>query len=332
MHYKNLSLHNIEDVREVMWPPGIFKLQRMPEDVRLKLNEGAQGRGLATANSEIRFVCEGPFTIHLRSPNGENQFHIAYGSFLGRSYPISDCAIEVEAPEIMSKLHRDRLSEQPFDSRVVRVLLPNAEVEFVRLEAEGLRPPRPEEVPKKRLLCCGTSITQGGCATTPHLSYASLTARHLGCDLINLGLGGSFYAEQELADYVAGRQDWNVATIGISVNMVPCFEEEEFRKRVNYFINTVAAAHPEKPVICMTLFPYFNDLCGVPPENSRKAENFRVILREAFQNSSCGNLHLVEGADILDDVYGLTPDLIHPSDFGMFRMASNLADRLRPLL
>ena len=329
MQFQNLEFHNIADIREAGWPPNTFQLQRVPEEVRLKLNEGAQGRSLCTANAEIRFVCDGPFKVHLRTPNGENRIRIAFGSFLWRDYPTSDCVLEVERPENMANVDLNLIRENPFSSKVVRILLPNDEVEFIKLTANGLRPPTPEEVPGKRLLCCGTSITQGGCATSPHLSYASLAARELGFDLINLGMSGSFHAEPELADYVASRQDWDVATIELSVNMVPCFQEDEFRKRAKYFINAIAAAHPEKPVHCITLYPYFNDLCHqISKEDSIKTQNFRQILRDEVASSDHKNLHLIEGSDILQDPSGLTADMIHPSDFGMMQMARNLAARL----
>jgi len=334
MNYRNLELHNINDVREAAWPPNTYRLQRLPEDVRLQLNEGAQGRALSASNAEIRFVCEGPFKVHLRTPNGEDRFQVAFGPFLWRDFPISDCLVEVGRPPHVGRVKPDCFEKHAFSRDLVRILLPNAEVHFVGLEAEGLRAPAPDEVPGKRLLCCGTSITQGASASRPYLSYAALTAHELGCDLINLGFGGSFHAEPELADYVASREDWDLATVEISVNMVGAgFSDEAFRERTRYFINTLAAAHPEKPVFCITLYPYFNDLCtGVDGEGVRRAQAFREILREEVSASTCSNIHLIEGAEILDDPNGLSADLIHPSDYGMARMAANLAKRLRPYL
>ena len=332
MNAHNIEFFNIEALERLGWPEGANRLQRVPEALRLQLNEGAQSMSLCAANAELRFVCEGPFRLHLRTPNGENRFHIAYGGFVGRAYAIADMKVQIERPKNLKNLDPTKACKHVFSPDVVRVLLPNAEVQFMGIEAEGLRPPHENEVPQVRLLACGTSITQGACATVPHLSYVSVASRELGADVLNLGMSGSFHAEPELADYVASRDDWDVATIEISVNMVSCFTVDEFRGRVRYFINTVAQAHPGKPVVCITLFPYFNDLCHVDAADADKTKQFRSVLREELKQSDCKNLYLIEGNDILDTIEGLSEDLIHPNDFGMIRMGQNLAGFLRPLV
>ena len=55
MIYNNVELHNIEEVRSIQGYDGV-RLQRVPEDVRLALNEGAQLRMLQPDSAEIRFV------------------------------------------------------------------------------------------------------------------------------------------------------------------------------------------------------------------------------------------------------------------------------------
>jgi hypothetical protein len=41
---------------------------------------------------------------------------------------------------------------------------------------------------------------------------------------------------------------------------------------------------------------------------------------------------LIEGQNILDQINGLSHDFVHPSDFGMTRMALNLSASLKPLI
>ena len=48
--------------------------------------------------------------------------------------------------------------------------------------------------------------------------------------------------------------------------------------------------------------------------------------------STSPSCELAEGADILTDLGGFTPDLIHPADNGMINMGENLARKLRRLL
>ncbi|HAI10386.1 MAG TPA: hypothetical protein DCM28_01690, partial [Phycisphaerales bacterium] len=79
MIFENVLLHNIAELTDV-WRDG-KKIQRVPESVREHLNPGAQGRSLNAANSEIRFVADGPVKVTLSSPQGGGTFQVSYGSF-----------------------------------------------------------------------------------------------------------------------------------------------------------------------------------------------------------------------------------------------------------
>ena len=76
------------------------------------------------------------------------------------------------------------------------------------IEGENIRPPPPHDLPALRYLAYGTSITHGFDAEGPHLTYVGHTARLLGANLINLGVGGSAHCEPELADYIAAVAYW----------------------------------------------------------------------------------------------------------------------------
>ena len=213
----------------------------------------------------------------------------------------------------------------PFSPKVFRLILGGPQrdpIFFHGIEGAGIRPPKAEEVPALRYLAYGTSITHGFDAEGPHLSYVSQTARHLGADVINLGVGGSAHCEKELTDYIAARDDWHIATLALSVNMLG-FSLDSFRQRVSYMVNTVAGSNPARPVACITLFTFYQDI-GVDiqrsVENGGLAEDYRQILRDVVRDCPHKNAHLLEGTEILTDISGLTGDLIHPSDNGMIEM------------
>ena len=63
----------------------------------------------------------------------------------------------------------------------------------------------------------------------------------------------------------------------------------------------------------------------MPPGCKGRPEEFRQRLRDAVAACPYPNAHLVEGRDILPDISGLAPDLIHPGDNGMIDMGANLA-------
>src|SRR5437660_1058190 len=55
----------------------------------------------------------------------------------------------------------------------------------------------------KPVVFYGTSITQGGCASRPGMSYQAIVGRQLNLDFVNLGFSGNGKGEPAVADMVA---------------------------------------------------------------------------------------------------------------------------------
>jgi lysophospholipase L1-like esterase len=338
MIYKNVEPHNVAEVQHVPQSEGV-RLQRVPESVRCTLNEGAQMRMLQPDTTEIRFLAEGPTCRVTLSSEGQTRVTVFHGLFDGRQRFIIGSVpqtIEITLPDRLQQLDRAYWREMAFSPRVYRLILGGPQrdpILFHGVSGENVRPPDPQDLPKLRYLAYGTSITHGWEAEGPHLIYVSQTARHLGADLINLGVGGAAHCEHELADYIAARDDWHIATLELSVNMhkLPL---ETFHERVSYMVNRVAGADPKRVVACLTLFPYCRDFGVEVPGQvfGGRPEEYRQTLRDAVKACPHRNAHLLEGPEILTDISGLTGDLIHPGDDGMIAMGRNLAEKLKPLL
>ena len=338
--YDDVELHNIAEVHRVPGQAGV-RPQRVPEAVRASLNERAQARMLSPAGAEIRFVSESEATrVTLSCPDGAADVVVFHGGFQSterHALGAKPQEIEVSTPEMLGQLDPDLVPDMPFAPQVCRLMLSGDPVHLHGIEGSGVRPPHPSEFPRLRYLAYGTSITHGYSATAAHLSYVGQTARRLGVDLINLGVGGAAFCEPELADYIAARRDWDFATLALSCNMMSDrFPPDRFYDRVSYMVNTVAGADPSRPVACITLYPRFQDLLArrflVTEEGQRKPGIYRQKLRDAVANCPHPNVHLLEGPSILDDPTGLTPDLIHPADNGMIVMGENLARCMRALI
>jgi lysophospholipase L1-like esterase len=200
--------------------------------------------------------------------------------------------------------------------------------------AGELRPPSPEEVPSRTLLAYGTSITQGANAGRPYLDWPSQAAWRLGWNLINLGMSGSCHAEAAFGDHIAAREDWDVAVLSLSVNMIGAgFTVAEFRSRVEYIIRTVSSRHPNKPVVCISIFPYFGDWdLSLQPNAAAPPDAFRDALADVASAVGTPNVHFIDGRTLLSGPAGLTADLIHPSDLGMIEIGEGVARRIRELL
>lgn len=335
MIYDNVELHNVPEVNVVAGCEGV-RLQRVPEDVRVCLNELAQSATLNPACVEIRFVNDSPPTrVTLWAPEGITDVVVFYGGFesperykIGREKQ----TIEIALPEEMALVTPEMTGPMAFSPRVCRLMLGGAPVFLHGIEGDRLRPPRKEELPSVRYLAYGTSITHGANASGPHLCYAAQTAARLGVDLINLGSGGSAFCEREMTDYIAGRDDWDVASLALTVNMLGAgFTAEEFGERASYMVNTIAGTDTDRPVFCITLFSFFGDIEEfVEASYNATPAEYRQKLREIVAACPHPNVHLVEGQDILGGLAGLGPDLIHPGDNGMIRMGENLARIMRP--
>jgi len=335
MIYENVELHNIAETYQT--PDGGVGMLRVPQSVREHLNEGAQYRITDPAGAEIRFVGDGPVKVTLSCPEGRSVAVVFFGGFQhGEPFIIASQkrTIEITPPGGMfSRLPADFSRDMPFSPGVCRLMLGGSAVCLHGVEGDGIRPPAPDELPDLRYLTYGTSITHGSAATTPYLCYAAQTARHLDADLINLGVGGSAHCEHEFADYIAARDDWDIASLALSVNMMG-FTNDQFHERVSYMVNTIAAADTARPVACITLYSFFGDIGGDFHQEDWPGtpQQKRQLLRDAVAACPHPNVHLVEGREILKDMTGLTPDLVHPADNGMIEMGRNLAARLKAII
>jgi len=334
MIYEHVEFHNVAAIAET---GGGVAMQRVPETVRRALNPGAQEQMLRPASGEIRFAATPGQAVEVTlSSTGSLRVSPFFGDFQYASgIDVGPKPVRITLgwnPRLVDHLDEILKHKLRFHPYVVRLLMAGDPVRFHGVTGAGIRPPRAEELPALRYMAYGTSITHGHSASAPHLTYAAQTARHLGVDLLNFGVAGSCHCEPELADYLAGREDWDIASLALSVNMME-FSETEFEKRVRYFVHTVAGADARRPVACVTLFRYFGDLHTrdeVHP--TEKVGRFRQIVRDAVADCPTPNAHLVEGPDILADLTGLSPDLIHPADNGMIDMGRNLAAAMQPLL
>lgn len=331
MLYQNILLHNVTALYTDTDKEGAG-LQRIPEAVRLCLNEKARQAYRSLANCELRFVLLGDEAfVTLSSPDKNAGATVYFGDFYAYTQPIGN-----EPVTLTLKKHAalaacgGNITGNLFSPDVVRVMLHRG-CYFLNAVTGDVRPPRPDELPQKTLLTYGTSITHGHLSTSPVLSYAQLTAWRLGFDLINLGTGASAFCEKEIADYMAGLQNWDAAVLCISVNMLnQGFPPSEFKTRAQTLIHTLAGSMPDKPVVCMGLLPCYRDFGYNPRAVAAKPNEFRDILSALVQASGLPNVYYVDGRELMPP-QGLSCDILHPGDLGTILLSENLAGFIRKI-
>lgn len=328
MIYENEELlHNVEAVENKAI---MLKMSRIPLELRPLLNPNAQERATRPANAEIRFNMNGDYaTITLQNETGAALVEVYRGAFLHSWHLITDEPTQlvlVRDADQSQQRQRQEVNPQPFDPALWRVMLPwQAQMGLVEVDGD-LTPPRPDQLPALRYLAYGSSITQGNAAIRPGGTYVSRIAQMLGADLINLGFGGGCHCEPAVADYIAGREDWDIATLELGINMLGGFSVDEFTSLATDFIETVAHAHPDKWVFVTDIFSFGADL---PSTDGQKANAFRQIVRNAVAEASLPKLIHVPGRELLPTLDGLTVDLVHPAPSGMEMIAHNFVARMR---
>ena len=203
-----------------------------------------------------------------------------------------------------------------------------AKVLGIGLDADAhVQPARPFAA-SNPVVFYGTSITQGGSASRPGMSYQAILGRVLNLDFVNLGFSGNGVGEPELARAVA------------SIN-ASCFvldfaqnnpSVESLTQAYGPFLEVIRDAHPETPILVITPIYTAHESWS----RDARVEGMRELIRQvAARRIATGDRHLgiVEGTDLLGPSRGDgLVDGTHPNDPGFQWMAEGLADRVAKVL
>lgn len=172
----------------------------------------------------------------------------------------------------------------------------------------------------------GTSITQGGCASRPGMSYPAILGRRLNLDFVNLGFSGNGLGEKELAEAMA-EIDASCFVLDFMANHK---DKESLEAVYEPFARILREKRPTVPLVLVTrIF----DTRELPLTGGReRIETQREVIRQTAAkliNEGDRNITLVEGYDLLGPGQGDgLVDGTHPNDLGFQAMA----DRLAPVL
>lgn len=343
MIFNNAELYNISEMLPADDGRG-YELYRYPKAVAAKCEKAWQAN-THSCGVEIRFnfaddsketdVAE--ITVSAALEGAQSFCMLYYGNVASGwqnafKYIREDKTVITVPKPSDADLERMRiiseLSGYPFDPSLVRLLFPVTKMRLYDING-NITPPRKEQTPGKKYLAYGSSITHGSLGILPVNTYAYRTAETLGVDLINLGVAGSACLDKAAADYIAGRNDWDFATLEMGINILG-IDPEDFRNRVMYMIKTVGLAHPDKKVFCIDVF-YCNDDIG----GGGKAERFRQIVRECVEHckgQGMDNLVYINGIEMLTGPHGLSGDFVHPNVRGCEEIARNLSAAMKPHL
>ena len=307
------------------------KFRRMAEAVAQKTNDGVCALHSNTAGGRVRFRTDSPYVaIHAEMPSVGKMPHFALTGSAGFDlyikeeketyfksfippFKITDgyeSVIEFEEAAM-----REITINFPLYSDVSNLYVGLSKSAFLS-EVKGYKHEKP-------VVFYGSSITQGGCASRPGLSYESILSRELDTDYINLGFSGSARGEDVMAEYIKD--------IPMSVFV---YDYDHNAPSLEHLKNThekmflkIRASNPDLPVIMMSRPKYI-----LTPEEEKRLD----VIRETYENAVRAgdeNVYLIEGKELMSLAENEgTVDNCHPNDLGFTSMARAVEKVLRGLL
>lgn len=332
--YKNMEIHNAAAL--LPGKMGGVTWLRYPEAVCEGFEkEGARVQAGNASGVELRFLMLSErVTLRVRS-EGDGRYHIYRGGLQGGWYDhetkvTSSAGTEIvierkEQPHI-ERMHKDL--SLPWRPELIRVIFDRGRFEILGVEGE-VAPPAAGDTPEKTILFYGSSITHGSNSLSESNSWTSWVAHGLGMDKLNKGLAGSCYMEAGTVTYLGAlgkAGGWDVAVLELGINVLH-FDAQKRYERAKNTLTAIAGENPEKPVFVISPFYCCDDYDG-----QGRAAAWRETLAAVTGELGYKNVTYIPGDSVLSDMRGISADLVHPSVYGIARIADTVEAQMRKVL
>jgi len=311
---------------------GVFrengKYRRMPENVAMSVSEGVYRLHTNTAGGRVRFRTNSSYVAISAEMDGLGKMpHFAFTGSIGFDMYADNTYVKTFVPPCDAQTGFESVlelgSNEPREITINFPLYSNIKKLYIGLAENSLpEEPSPYKI-SKPVVYYGSSITQGGCASRPGMSYQSIISRRFNCDYVNLGFSGNARAEDEIIEYIS-RLDMSVFVYDYDHNAPSVRHLADTHEKM--FLS-VREKHPELPVIVMSR-PKFN-LSGEEIERLN-------IIETTYKNALATgdkNVYFINGRKLtaLCRDEG-TVDNCHPTDFGFASMAAALGDVMEGII
>ena len=313
---------------------------RMPQEIADRVNDGVKVLNRNTSGGIVRFSTNSP-TLALKAENpvdchifqsmalcGADGFAAYEAEHLLSFYcpviPIEDFCEE----KSLCYAEQERLcSTDGFHDITLYMPLYGAYEKISLKVADGceIRPAKNFRN-EKPVVFYGSSITQGGNASSPAGSYVNLISRELDIYCVNLGFSGSARGEEEMANYIAGL-DMSAFVLDYEHNAPTLEHLENTHKK---FFDIIRSKNPQLPIIIASAIPRI----GGSKEITDKWRNVIFSTYKAALDAGDKNVYFLNGEDFFSKEVPMdicTTDCLHPNDIGMRMMAKGFESVLRKL-
>lgn len=317
------SLEKPFSVHGVFYADGMFR--RLPEDVAKSVSPGVEYVHNLSAGGRIRFATNSPYVaISAKMPEPKVMSRMTATGTAGFDlYADNVCIKTFVPPDGIEKMDGyESLIELPCDGAMREITINMPLYSIVTSLMIGLKDgsfvaQAKPYVNEKPIVYYGSSITQGGCATRPGMTYESIISRKLNCDFISLGFAGNARAEDEIIEYVK-ELDMSMFVYDYDHNAPNL---EHLMATHEKMFKAVREAKGDIPIIIMPRPKHNLD----PEEEKRK-----LVIERTYNNAVASgdkNVYYIDNKALTalcgDD--GMV-DGCHPTDLGFFSMASAVID------
>ena len=179
-----------------------------------------------------------------------------------------------------------------------------------------------------KIVFYGTSITQGGCASRPGMSYTQILSRMLGVECLNYGFSGNGKGHIEIAEALSEIKNVSMFVLDYEANAT----FDRLKATLDNFVKCIRKEYPTVPIIIISkiqMYLEFHD-----EEYIKREKMVRSYQRNYVKKSNDSNLYYVDGKKVLGKSNNSekTVDGCHPTDYGFMSMAEYLYPIINKIL
>lgn len=198
----------------------------------------------------------------------------------------------------------------------------------VEENASIIQPQVKSPVTNRPIICYGTSITQGGCASRPGMSYTSILSRMLDREVVNLGFSGHGHLEYEIAELMTLRNPSVIV-----MDFIPNVSAQMLRERIDKFMDIIESKIPEVQILFVEHVPF--PLAEFDQRKGKWVNESNEALRDSFlklKKKGYKNLYYLKSDHLIGEDGESTVDGEHFTDLGFYRFAENLYPIIKKLM
>ena len=179
-----------------------------------------------------------------------------------------------------------------------------------------------------RIVFYGTSITQGGCASRPGMSYTQILSRWLGMECLNYGFSGNGKGHIEIAEALANIDNVSMFVLDYEANAT----FDRLKNTLDPFVNMIRSKYPTVPIVIISKIKMFDENHDL--ERVKIEKMIRDYQKNYVSNKNDDHLYYISGANIFGKkhIHEKTVDGCHPTDYGFMSIAEYLYPKFKLIL